>query len=210
MPGSPLLGAVLRPVALAMCAMTLAACSRGEIATGVGMSNSAHLNAPIRYYQSSPRPPRYRARRTVRKHSRFQPRRYEPVAYKPASPLPANYKLGAPYTVRGLTYVPRHEPGYDKAGIASWYGGDFQGRQTANGEIFDKNRLTAAHPTLPLPSLVRVTNLDNGRRIVVRVNDRGPFVKGRLIDLTRRGADELGYTRNGQAPVRVEFLGLAQ
>ena len=123
--------------------------------------------------------------------------------------MPARYKLGRAYTVRGRTYVPRHEPNYDRVGTASWYGNNLNGRQTANGEVFDDRLMTAAHPTLPLPSLVRVTNLENGRYIVVRVNDRGPFVANRIIDLTRRAARELGYERQGKARVRVQFLELA-
>lgn len=119
------------------------------------------------------------------------------------------YKLGNPYQVSGRTYVPKHEPGYDRTGIASWYGDDFHGRLTANGEIYDMNRMTAAHPTLPLPSLVRVTNLDSGHSIVVRVNDRGPFVKGRIIDLSKASAAKLGMLRSGTGRVRVTYVGAA-
>ncbi len=119
------------------------------------------------------------------------------------------YKVGKPYTVAGQTFVPRHDPGYDRTGIASWYGDDFHGRLTANGEVFDMNRPTAAHPTLPLPSLVRVTNLDNGRSMVVRVNDRGPFLKGRIIDLSRASAARLGFVDRGTARVRVTYVGAA-
>ena len=115
------------------------------------------------------------------------------------------YKLGAPYVVNGRRYVPRHDPHYDRVGLGSWYGRDFHGRQTANGEIYDMGRISAAHPTLPLPSLVRVTNLRNGRSLVVRVNDRGPFVPGRIIDLSHRAAHELGFVRSGVTRVRVEI-----
>ncbi len=118
-------------------------------------------------------------------------------------------KIGAPYQVGGTWYVPAHEPDYDETGVASWYGADFQGRPTANGEIFDMNVVTAAHPTLPIPSLVEVTNLSNGRSIVVRVNDRGPFVGSRLIDLSARGAELLGYQREGHTNVRVRYVGPA-
>lgn len=118
-------------------------------------------------------------------------------------------KVGAPYRVAGRWYTPRHEPGYDATGTASWYGPKFHGRLTANGEVFDMNRLTAAHPTLPLPSLVRVTNLRNGRQAVLRVNDRGPFARGRVIDLSRAAAETLGTRAAGLAPVRVEYLGEA-
>lgn len=120
------------------------------------------------------------------------------------------YKIGSPYYVGGKRYVPKHQPGYDQTGTASWYGSDFHGRLTANGEIYDQNRLTAAHPTLPLPSTVRVTNLANGRSVVLRVNDRGPFLHGRLIDLSRSAAHHLGFASKGLAKVRVTYLGPAQ
>ncbi|MCH9808970.1 MAG: septal ring lytic transglycosylase RlpA family protein [Alphaproteobacteria bacterium] len=119
------------------------------------------------------------------------------------------YKVGKPYTVAGKTYYPRHDPNYDRTGTASWYGDDFHGRLTSNGEVFDMHRLTAAHPTLPLPSRVRVTNLDNGRSLVVRVNDRGPFVHNRIIDLSRASAKTLGFQHKGTARVRVEYIGPA-
>jgi rare lipoprotein A len=118
------------------------------------------------------------------------------------------YKLGSPYRINGRLYVPEFDPSYDRVGIASWYGDDFHGRPTANGEIFDKDRISAAHPTLPLPSRVRVTNLENGRSIVLRVNDRGPFVGDRLIDLSQAAAKELGFEDKGLARVRVQFLAL--
>ncbi|ODT69802.1 MAG: hypothetical protein ABS75_15285 [Pelagibacterium sp. SCN 63-23] len=119
------------------------------------------------------------------------------------------YQVGKPYTVRGKTYVPQHDPSYSAAGTASWYGSDFHGRRTANGEIFSANAITAAHPTLPLPSYVRVTNQDNGRSLVVRVNDRGPYVSGRIIDLSHRAASMLGYVGKGSANVQVEYVGQA-
>lgn len=119
------------------------------------------------------------------------------------------YKLGKPYKVSGRWYVPKHQPGYDRTGIASWYGDDFHGRKTANGEIYDMNALTAAHPTLPLPSYVYVTNLGNGRTILVRVNDRGPYARGRIIDMSRAAATALGYHGKGLARVRVRYAGPA-
>lgn len=118
-------------------------------------------------------------------------------------------KLGAPYLVNGVWYIPADEPDYVETGRASWYGRDFHGRPTANGEIFDMMVPTAAHPTLPLPSLVEVTNLDNQRSLVVRVNDRGPFVPGRLLDLSARGAELLGFREQGSANVKVRFVGMA-
>lgn len=117
--------------------------------------------------------------------------------------------VGQPYQVAGRWYTPRVDTNYDKTGRASWYGENFHGRLTANGEVFDQNALSAAHPTLPLPSYVRVTNLENNRSLIVRVNDRGPFVADRLIDLSRRSADMLGYLNKGVARVRVQYVGPA-
>lgn len=119
------------------------------------------------------------------------------------------YHVGKPYTVRGTTYYPAENPNYSATGNASWYGADFHGRRTANGEIFSANAITAAHPTLPLPSYVRVTNLSNNRSLIVRVNDRGPYVAGRIIDLSHRAAELLGYVNAGSAPVKVEYVGRA-
>jgi len=124
-------------------------------------------------------------------------------------PVPKGYKVGRAYEIAGVWYYPFHDPQYDEAGIASWYGKQFHGLSTANGETFDMNTLTAAHKTLPLPSIARVTNLENGRSLVVRVNDRGPFVNGRVIDLSRRAAQLLGFQRKGTAKVRVEFVEFA-
>ncbi|WP_316862483.1 septal ring lytic transglycosylase RlpA family protein [uncultured Cohaesibacter sp.] len=120
------------------------------------------------------------------------------------------YKVGKPYKVAGRTYVPKHEPSYNKVGKASWYGEDFHGRLTANGEIFNMNTLTAAHPTLPLPSYARVTNLKNGRSVIVRINDRGPFAHSRIIDLSKRVAVKLGFINDGIANVRVKYVGKAR
>ncbi|WP_298702883.1 septal ring lytic transglycosylase RlpA family protein [uncultured Brevundimonas sp.] len=113
------------------------------------------------------------------------------------------------YQVRGRWYQPAEQPGYDETGLASWYGEQFNGRPTATGERFDMHALTAAHKTLPLPGLVEVTNLANGRRIVVRVNDRGPFVDNRIIDLSRGSAEALGMLNAGVGEVRVRYLGRA-
>jgi peptidoglycan lytic transglycosylase len=121
----------------------------------------------------------------------------------------AAYKVGKPYQVGGVWYVPREQPDYDVTGTASWYGDEFHQKTTANGERFDMNAVTAAHTTLPLPSMVEVTNLENGRKLTVRVNDRGPFVGDRIIDLSREAARQLGYERAGLARVRVRFVGPA-
>ncbi|HEV7278083.1 MAG TPA: septal ring lytic transglycosylase RlpA family protein [Devosiaceae bacterium] len=118
--------------------------------------------------------------------------------------------VGKPYTVRGKVYTPQANPqGYLAQGTASWYGSDFHGRRTANGEIFSANAITGAHPTLPLPSYVRVTNIDNGRSVMVRVNDRGPYIHGRIMDLSHRAADILGYVNRGMGNVQVQYVGPA-
>lgn len=123
-----------------------------------------------------------------------------------ATPNP-HYKIGAPYKIDDRWYTPKVDERYDEEGLASWYGDDFQGRLTANGEVFDKRRLSAAHKTLPMPTLVEVENLENGRRVTVRVNDRGPFVGDRVIDLSHAAADALGFRAQGLARVRVRYLG---
>ena len=114
-------------------------------------------------------------------------------------------QVGKPYTIAGKTYVPRENPDYRNEGLASWYGADFHGRLTANGEVYDRNALSAAHPTMPLPSYARVTNTRNGKSVVVRVNDRGPFHGNRIIDVSERTADLLGFRRNGIGHVRVTY-----
>jgi len=120
------------------------------------------------------------------------------------------YHVGKPYEVAGKTYRPKEDPNYAKVGYASWYGQAFHGRKTANGEVYDMGELTAAHPTLPLPSYVRVTNMANNRSVVVRVNDRGPFKKGRIIDVSATAAEMLDFKRAGTAKVKVEYVGRAR
>jgi rare lipoprotein A len=132
--------------------------------------------------------------------------------YPGTGPLPkggGKYLVGAPYEVAGWKYYPREDPTYDKVGQASWYGPQFHRRMTSNGEWFDMEYLSAAHPTLPLPSYARVTNLENGRTVIVRVNDRGPFVGDRIIDMSRKSAEVLGFKQKGRANVRVQYLGPA-
>lgn len=129
-----------------------------------------------------------------------------------SGPIPkggGRFKIGNPYKVAGRWYVPREDPRYDRSGVSSWYGDDFHGRRTANGEIFDRRALSAAHPTLPLPSYAYVTNLENGRTILVRVNDRGPYVNDRIIDLSHASASALGFVAKGRARVRVQYAGRA-
>jgi rare lipoprotein A len=119
------------------------------------------------------------------------------------------YRVGKPYTVGGQVYVPEEDTNYRAEGMASWYGDDFHGRLTANGEVFDMGSLTAAHPTLPMPSYARVTNLRNGKSLIVRVNDRGPYHGNRLIDVSNKAAELLDFKGNGVAKVRVEYVGRA-
>lgn len=140
--------------------------------------------------------------------------------YGPASarvvtngPVPrggGQYLVGRPYTIAGRLYVPREmSPSFTEVGMASWYGDAFHGRRTANGEIYDKNALSAAHPTMPLPSYARVTNLQNGHSVIVRVNDRGPYHAGRVMDVSSRVADLLDFKHYGMAKVRVDYIGPA-
>ena len=132
--------------------------------------------------------------------------------YTGPDPIPiggGRQKLGKPYTIAGKRYYPKANSRYNKTGVASWYGPKFHRRMTSNGEWFDMNRITAAHKTLPMPSFVRVTNLKNGKSLVARMNDRGPYAHDRIIDMSRRAAEMLGFKRQGTAPVRVEYLGPA-
>jgi rare lipoprotein A len=135
-----------------------------------------------------------------------------PRVIDPGEPVPkggGTYRVGDPYVVGDRTYFPQYDPHYKAVGLASWYGDDFHGRYTANGEIFDLNGISAAHPTMPLPSYARVTNLANGRSLIVRVNDRGPYAGNRIIDLSARSAKLLGFYERGTTWVRVEYAGRA-
>src|SRR5215475_10305046 len=132
------------------------------------------------------------------------------VAY--GEPVPkggGTYRVGKPYIVAGRVYVPEEDVNYREEGLASWYGNDFHGRLTANGEVFDMDALTAAHPTIPMPCYARVTNLSNGKSLIVRVNDRGPYHGNRLIDVSNKAAELLEFRGNGVARVRVEYVGHA-
>ena len=116
------------------------------------------------------------------------------------------YKIGNPYQIKDVWYYPKKDYEYDETGIGSWYGAKFHGRKTANGEIYDMNSISAAHRTLPMPSFVRVTNLENGRTMNIRLNDRGPYAHGRILDLSRRAAQLLGFEKQGTARIRVRIL----
>jgi rare lipoprotein A len=140
------------------------------------------------------------------------PKRLPPPPEDHTVTVPPNagiYKVGQPYQVDNVWYYPREQPDYDETGIASWYGPTFYGHHTANGEMYDGNLLTAAHKTLPMPVNVRVTNLDNGKSLIVRVNDRGPYARGRIIDLSKRAAELLDVVETGTARVRVTYLSRA-
>ena len=116
------------------------------------------------------------------------------------------YKVGNPYKILGRWYYPKEDYSYSEVGIASWYGPDFHAKRTANGEKYNMHSLTAAHRTLPLPSIVKITNLENGRSLVVRVNDRGPYARNRIVDVSKKVAQLLGFLEKGTAKVRVEVL----
>lgn len=134
------------------------------------------------------------------------------AAAAPRSRMPrggGRHQIGKPYQIAGKWYHPKEDPDYETVGLASWYGSAFHGRLTANGEVYDMTHLTAAHPTMPLPSYARVTNLKNNNSVLVRVNDRGPFARSRVIDLSKRAAELLDYQHSGLAKVKVEYVGPA-
>jgi rare lipoprotein A len=138
--------------------------------------------------------------------------KYSTKMVEDGEPVPkggGRYSVGRPYSINGRTYTPAENPSYRAEGVASWYGPDFHGRQTANGEVYDMHSISAAHTTMPLPSYARVTNLDNGRSIVVRVNDRGPYARNRVIDVSIGAAKQLDFHGRGLANVRVEYIGRA-
>lgn len=145
-------------------------------------------------------------------HLRDETQHLSPRVIKTGDPVPKGggvFKIGKPYFAGGKWYTPAHNEAYDQVGLASWYGDFFHGRQTANGEVYDMYALTAAHPTLPMPVFAKVTNLRNKRSVIVRVNDRGPYKDDRIIDLSRRAAEQLGFYNKGLAPVRVQYYGRA-
>ncbi len=184
--------ALLRPWlgagAAALCMAALAGCAAQPTRYAAGGSGGRSFDARLGVYAS-------------------------PRLYADGEPIPrggGQYLVGHPYTVGGRAYYPNQRPnGYSVVGTASWYGDAFHGRRTANGEIFDKNSISAAHPTLPLPSYVRVTNLGNDRSMIVRVNDRGPYHGGRVMDVSQRVAEALDFKRAGTAHIRVEYIGRA-
>ncbi len=128
------------------------------------------------------------------------------IPYPKSAKSQGKYKIGSAYKIKGKWYKPKEDFNLVQTGIASWYGTDFHGKKTANGEIYDQFELTAAHKTLQLPALVKVTNLENGRSVVVRVNDRGPYAHGRIIDMSRKGAELLGFKNKGITKVKIQVL----
>ena len=126
--------------------------------------------------------------------------------YKKIKNYSGHYKVGNPYTIEGKIYYPKEDKNYKEIGVASWYGEEFHSKKTANGETYDMNDFTCAHKTLPLPSLVKITNLQNGKNMIVRVNDRGPFAKNRIVDVSKNVAKKLGFYSQGTTDVKVEFL----
>jgi len=174
-------GRLARVVTLALVASALTACSTSE--------PFRSLTSPLASTPASTQRP---------------PNDLEPMARGGGG-----FKIGRPYELNGRTYVPAEDPNYRTEGIASWYGPDFHGKPTANGETFDMNGISAAHPTLPMPSYLRVTNLANGRSIIVRINDRGPYAKERVTDLSVGAARALGFYDQGLARVRIEYVGRA-
>lgn len=173
-----------------------------EVAREPATASSALAPIPL----PPPVPPRADVVRPVPKVAVEIPKYSEPLAEGAARPV---FKIGQPYEVMGQVYVPKDDPGYDVTGFASWYGGKHQGTKTANGERYDAGALTAAHTTLPMPSYVLVTNLANNHTVMLRVNNRGPFVKSRIIDVSKRAADLLGFSGRGVARVRVKYAGRA-
>lgn len=163
-------------------------------------STAPSVAVPSPYVQ--PQAPQPRPRQSRPEVESFDSSRVDKDLYK-------HQRVGSPYTMMGKKYTPKHNPKYDEKGLASWYGDKYHGKPTATGEIFNKNAFTAAHKTLPLNSMLHVTNLETGESIMVRLNDRGPFVNGRIIDLSEAAARELGVINSGTARVRVRYAGPA-
>lgn len=191
--------------------------NRAEESRIEGMSLNVAPHAPIPTFANSPNSATAADLRPAAVNASFGPapvsstsRAEAPLGLATASPSAvAKPYAGPPYQVAGKWYVPAYEPNYNEVGIASWYGPTFHGKESATGETFDEMAMTAAHPTLPIPSLVRVTNLENGKTVVVRLNDRGPFVDDRIIDLSKAAGAALDLHGKGTAKVRVQYVGPA-
>ena len=192
-------------ISIAACCLLLSACTAAEVA--VNMAKKAHIANINKIEENTKRGADTPATAMSKNSGDFIKNNNISKATKNViiTPQP-RYKIGDPYEVADNWYYPERDLRYDETGIASWYGDEFAGRLTANGEIFDPTLVSAAHKTLPMPSVVRVTNLENGKSLVVRLNDRGPFVAGRIIDLSREAARRLGFLKSGIARVRVQIL----
>lgn len=173
----------------------------------IGQGGTQYASLNLKDRMSRPSLPRYNASPDALQPRGGQGHHFDQS--KVDRQLYSHQKVGKTYTIMGGTYTPRHEPNYDVVGEASWYGPKFHGKPTATGEIFDKRAITAAHKTLPLNSILVVTNLENGRVLNVRLNDRGPFIGNRIIDLSEAAAEALGFKQNGLAKVRVQYAGPA-
>ncbi len=191
----------MRPLAFVACVGLIGAMS------GCSSNTRPQANVQPRLFSGSAASPSAVDRYSAKTGSSSSPRHYADGDQIPKGG--GHLKLGAPYKIGQRWYVPADEPGYDKTGLASWYGNDFHGRKTANGEIFDMYALTAAHPTLPLPSYAYVTSTKTGRTVLVRINDRGPYAHERVMDLSRRTAEALGLASAGVSEVRVKYAGRA-
>lgn len=215
-------------------AVSLSACSTTsviKVAEGAPITYKVGEGA-VQYASTSPRLPRSSQLPNISQHTSAAPTVAVPSPYvspQPTAPRPRqsrpevdnfdqkrvdkdlykHQKIGEKYSMMGETYKPKHDPKYDEKGLASWYGDKYHGKPTATGEIFDKNDFTAAHKTLPLNSMLHVQNLDTGQAIMVRLNDRGPFIEGRIVDLSEAAARELGIIHQGTARVRVRYAGPA-
>ena len=164
-------------------------------------SNSS--NYSTRSYSSNPKKDEY-IKQAKQNHLKEQD--LEDAFINADGSYKGNYKVGNEYEIFGVKYQPQKYEEYEEVGTSSWYGDAFHGKKTANGEIYHKGDMTAAHPTLPLPSMVKITNLENGKSVKLRVNDRGPFAKNRIIDVSQTAAEMLGYKDKGTATVKLEFL----
>ena len=195
-------------ISIAANCLLLTACTTAEIA--VNLAKQAHNSNIIKIEENTEKIVSYADNQTAsisdNSSKNFESNvTIEAIKKNIILPQP-RYKIGDPYEVEDNWYYPKRDLRYDETGIASWYGDEFAGRLTANGEIFDPKLVSAAHKTLPMPSVVRVTNLENGKSLVIRLNDRGPFVAGRIIDLSREAARRLNFLNTGIARVRVQIL----
>ncbi|RWX74346.1 septal ring lytic transglycosylase RlpA family protein [Neorhizobium lilium] len=191
--------------------------NRGSLSLGVKLLGVSVVCLSMASCATTQSQPQTAPAKKTRSKEYFSEKEYgvkaSPRVVSEGQPVPkggGRFMVGDPYQVKGKTYVPKEDPNYNKSGLASWYGSAFHGRYTANGEVYDSSALTAAHPTFPLPSYARVTNLENGSSVVVRVNDRGPYHEGRILDVSGKTAELLDIKRTGTAKVNVQYVGRAR